>query len=84
MESFPLGKLTDLAPSRPPGGGDRGGDRGATVREEQQRGAVSLRQIGAALARRGVKTARGEDWKRCAGPERADPDELMSLNPSLV
>ena len=49
-----------------------------------RRGAVSLRQIAAALARRGVKTARGEDWKRCAGPERADPDELMSLNPSLV
>ena len=45
---------------------------------------MSLRQIAAALARRGVKTARGEDWKRCAGPERADPDELMSLNPSLI
>ena len=41
-------------------------------------------RLAAALARRGVKTARGEDWKRCAGPERADPDELMSLNPSLT
>ena len=32
------------------------------IKDEQQRGAHSLRQIAAALTRRGVKTARGGDW----------------------